>query len=79
MQYLKHHSLRDPADFDTPVPVALEELATPNRTVSDVSLEVMLNQAGYLTIKKPCLIRPSCWDIRTERSTTPWADSMPNR
>lgn len=52
MQYLKHHSLRDPADFDTPVPVALEELATPNRTVSDVSLEVMLNQAGYLTIKK---------------------------
>lgn len=52
MQYLKHHSLRDPADFDTPVPVALEELATPNRNVSDVSLEVMLNQAGYLTIKK---------------------------
>lgn len=52
MQYLKHHSLRDPADFDTPVPVALEELATPNRNVSDMSLEVMLNQAGYLTIKK---------------------------
>ena len=50
-KYLKGHELDNPNKFNTPIPLELSELSAP-RNYDDLSLEVLLTQAGYLTIKE---------------------------
>ncbi len=51
MQYLKHHKLEDPAKYNAAIGLSLADLSA-SQSITRISLEALLVQSGYLTIKK---------------------------
>ena len=51
MKYLTNHALQSPSVYDEPILVSLSELSA-SRQYDEISIEALLTQAGYLTIKE---------------------------
>ena len=60
MNYLKHHALTDPTQYSQPRGMYLSDLVA-SQKLQDLTVEVLLLQSGYLTIKK--LLMPGYVEI----------------